>query len=406
MYNTTTNVDVRDQTIAAQSQRILELTETVRNLNAHIQQLHNQLHRTQAIGSPAVQTITSTSVPTPWAPQDISQEQTQPQPQPQNHQQQQPTVPVTTSNLSSVTPSTRGTSSRSPRRSGVSTRVRGIAKRRRTSENGEGRTDSPRAATRRCQTSSSAANSPVAVNEVDDSARIQAVERQLHSLSISPDQLTANTTTTTTTNNLPTSQNASTSRNRVLTTRDTADVLRRAELRTPIKRPRSRRNFDTENELLRRFMRHRKVCRYCVQLITGRLYKLRSTYRDLPGRKHCCSEPECLSIDRHLWAPVKCRWDTVPTAPLPEEVHGHARDPVMHLRKCLAQLGYTSGDATEDIWDVVYEFRVRHKLFGPRMRAYTKAVEVKLKMLVERARKRGWRASVDFSAGCDPVFTG
>ena len=173
-------------------------------------------------------------------------------------------------------------------------------------------------------------------------------------------------------------------------------MLRRAELRIPIRRPRTRRNSDIENELLRRFMRHREVCRYCVEPITGKLYKLRSGYRDLPGRKHCCSEPGCLSIDRHLWATVKCRWDTVPTAPLSEEVHGHTRDPVMHLRKCLAQLGYTSGDATVDIWDVVYEFRVRHKLFGLRMRVHTKAVQVKLKMLVEKARKKGWRASVDF----------
>ena len=177
-------------------------------------------------------------------------------------------------------------------------------------ENGEGRTDSPRAATRTCQTSSSVTNLPVAVNEVDDSVRIQAVERQLHSLSIFSGQLTANiitTITTTTNNNLATSRNASNSRNRVLTSRDTADVLLRAELRTPIKRPRSRRNLDTENELLRRFMRHRKVCRYFLQPVTGRLYKLRSPYRGLLEQKHCCSEPECLSIDRHLWAPVKCR---------------------------------------------------------------------------------------------------
>ena len=96
----------------------------------------------------------------------------------------------------------------------------------------------------------------------------------------------------------------------------------------------------------------------------------------------------------------------MPTVPLSEEVHGHVSDPVMHLRKCLAQLGYTSGDATVDIWGVVYDFRVRHKLFGPRMRVYTKAMQAKLKMLVEKARKRGWRASVDFSAGCDPVFVG
>ena len=93
-----------------------------------------------------------------------------------------------------------------------------------------------------------------------------------------------------------------------------------------------------------------------------------------------------------------------PTVPPTDQMDGHARFHVRQLRKCLARLGYLGADATNvDIWDIACYFRERNKLFGPRMRGYTKPMEKKMKILIKKAKQRRWQASPHVSAECEAM---
>ena len=85
---------------------------------------------------------------------------------------------------------------------------------------------------------------------------------------------------------------------------------------------------------------------------------------------------------------TKLRWSAVPTVPSTEQMHRNARFRVRQLGKSLAQLGYIGADATNvDIWDLVCYFREQNKVFGLRMRTYTKPVEKKMKILMKSEAK-------------------